>query len=92
MTSLILLLALTTPGQSDADEEKRQVYAIQLEHRLDGLDDRANHASAVYLDILARGGTARPGQARPVPRGISAAPRTTVSPSTATATSHTGSA
>ena len=54
MTSMILLLAMAAPGQSDADEEKRQVYEIQLEYRLDGLDDRANHANAVYLDILAR--------------------------------------
>lgn len=54
MTSLFLLLALTTPGQTGVDEEKRQVYEIQLERRLDGLDDRTNHADADYLDIMFR--------------------------------------
>ena len=54
MTPMILLLAMAVTGQTDAAEEKRQVHEIHLEYRLGDLDDRANHADAVYLDMLAR--------------------------------------
>jgi hypothetical protein len=54
MASTILLFALFAPSQIDADEERRQVREIHLEYRLGDLDDRANHADAIYLDILAR--------------------------------------